>query len=266
MNEKFRNNIEAIRNSYIDTYDGEKIPLSFVADVVSVSGPIQLTVKMYRRKLVVSANVAGRDVGSVVDEIKETICNRMCMLPDDYFINYGGQFESAQTASQMLLITSILAIIIIYIILYQEFKSACPCWLGIDQSAIGNNRRCAGHLGHIKYAEYPGYYWFYHPFWDCHPKWDYYLYRRYQHLRIDGWKILDRDNNTGFIRQVKSNSDDCPCLGTGTYSVGNKWEQARKRNPEPNGHCYFGRIANLNPFKFICYSCCLLYHSKKKIV
>ena len=121
--EPFRNSIEAIRNAYIDTYTGEKIPLRFVADVISSSGPNAINRENVQRKLVVSANVAGRDVGSVVEEIKETI-NKEVRLPKDYFIKYGGQFESAQRASQMLLITSILAIIIIFMILYQEFKSA----------------------------------------------------------------------------------------------------------------------------------------------
>jgi len=121
--DSFRNNIESIQNSYIDTYTGGKVPLSFIADVVSFSGPNAINRENVRRKLVVSANVAGRDVGSVVDEIKETI-NKQVVVPDNYFVHYGGQFESAQRASQMLLLTSILAIIIIYMILFQEFKSA----------------------------------------------------------------------------------------------------------------------------------------------
>lgn len=121
--EPFRNKIEAIQNSYIDTYEGGKIPLRFVADVVSFSGPNAINRENVQRKLVVSANVAGRDVGSVVDEIKETISNNI-VVPDNYYIHYGGQFESAQRASQMLLFTSLLAILIIYVILYQEFKSA----------------------------------------------------------------------------------------------------------------------------------------------
>jgi len=119
----YRDNIDAIRNAYIDTYTGEKIPLSFVTDVVSFSGPNTINRENVQRKLVVSANVAGRDVGSVVDEVRKTVTQQIS-VPDGYFIRYGGQFESAQRASQMLLLTSILAIIIIYVILYQEFKSA----------------------------------------------------------------------------------------------------------------------------------------------
>ncbi|HPE56659.1 MAG TPA: efflux RND transporter permease subunit [Bacteroidales bacterium] len=121
--EVFRDDIDAIRNAYIDTYRGEKIPLSFVADVVSFSGPNTINRENVQRKLVISANVSGRDVGSVVDEVRETI-DQDVTLPENYFIRYGGQFESASKASRLLLFTSILAIIIIYVILYQEFKSA----------------------------------------------------------------------------------------------------------------------------------------------
>ena len=106
----------------IDTYDGNKVPLSFVADVVSVSGPNVINRENVHRKLVVSANVSGNDVGSVVNEIKNQIIQNV-KLPDNYFIKYGGQFESAQTASRLLLLASIVAILVIFIILYQEFKS-----------------------------------------------------------------------------------------------------------------------------------------------
>jgi len=121
-NEASRNSIESIRNSLIDTYDGNKVPLRFVADVVSVSGPNVINRENVRRKLVVSANVAGRDVGSVVHDIRSRI-NQNVVLPENYFIKYGGQFESAQRASQLLLIASVIAILVIFIILYQEFKS-----------------------------------------------------------------------------------------------------------------------------------------------
>ncbi len=120
--EDFRNTINALRNSLIDTYDGNKVPLSFVADVVSVSGPNVINRENVRRKLVVSANVSGRDVGSVVNDIRNQISSNVS-LPENYFIKYGGQFESAQRASQLLLIASVIAILVILLILYQEFKS-----------------------------------------------------------------------------------------------------------------------------------------------
>jgi Cu/Ag efflux pump CusA len=122
FDEQFRNSIEAIRNTLIDTHDGQKIPLQYVADVVSTTGPNTINRENVQRKLVVSANTAGRDLGSVVDEIKETIGQHID-LPEGFRVEYGGQFESAQRASFTLLLTSLLAILVIFVILYQEFKS-----------------------------------------------------------------------------------------------------------------------------------------------
>jgi CzcA family heavy metal efflux pump len=121
-NESHRNSKEAIEDALIDTYDGNHIPLSYVADVVSTSGPNTINRENVQRKLVISANTAGRDLGSVVSEIQSTIESRI-ELPEGYRIQYGGQFKSAQSASLTLLITSLLAILIIFVILYQEFKS-----------------------------------------------------------------------------------------------------------------------------------------------
>ncbi|MGW8316253.1 MAG: efflux RND transporter permease subunit [Bacteroidales bacterium] len=119
----YRNSIEAIRNTLLDTYDGRKIPLRYVADVVSVSGPNRINRENVRRKLVISANTSGRDVGSVVQDIRQTIANEV-ELPEGYRIEYGGQFESASRASSILFITSLMAIIVIFLILFQEFKNA----------------------------------------------------------------------------------------------------------------------------------------------
>ena len=120
--EPFRNSKEAIEDALIDTYDGTRIPLSYVADVVSTSGPNTINRENVQRKLVISANTAGRDLGSVVSEIKSTIESRV-QLPEGYTVQYGGQFESAQKASLTLLIASLLAILVIFVILFQEFKS-----------------------------------------------------------------------------------------------------------------------------------------------
>jgi Cu/Ag efflux pump CusA len=120
--ERFRNSQEAIQNALIDTYDGKRIPLSYVADVISTSGPNTINRENVQRKLVISANTAGRDLGSVVSEVREQI-NTQLNLPDGYRIEFGGQFENARSASLTLLITSMLAILVIFVILYQEFKS-----------------------------------------------------------------------------------------------------------------------------------------------
>ena len=121
-NESHRNSKEALEDALIDTYDGNHIPLSYVADVVSTSGPNTINRENVQRKLVISANTAGRDLGSVVSEIQSTIESQI-KLPEGYRVQYGGQFKSAQNASLTLLITSLLAILVIFVILFQEFKS-----------------------------------------------------------------------------------------------------------------------------------------------
>ena len=111
-----------IKDALIDTHDGKKIALSQVADIVSTSGPNSISRENVKRKLVVSANVSGRDLHSVVEEIKQAV-NENIELPEGYRIEYGGQFESEEKASRMLLLTSIAAIFIIFLLLFQEFKN-----------------------------------------------------------------------------------------------------------------------------------------------
>ena len=116
-----RGSMDNIRNALIDTKNGKKVPLYYVADVVSASGPNTINRENVQRKIVVSANVAGRDLKSVVEDVKNNI-NQNVQLPEGYRVEYGGQFESAEKASQMLLITSLIAILIIFLLLFQEFK------------------------------------------------------------------------------------------------------------------------------------------------
>ncbi|HLN56278.1 MAG TPA: efflux RND transporter permease subunit [Bacteroidales bacterium] len=122
-NDKSRGSIEGIRNTMIDTHDGRKVPLSFVADIESSSGPGEISRENVGRKIVVSVNVAGRDVGSVVKDIKRKI-NEKVHFPTGYHIEYGGQFESAANASRRLIAASIVAIMVIFLILYQEFRDS----------------------------------------------------------------------------------------------------------------------------------------------
>jgi len=120
--EQYRNSARAIENTLIDTWNGVKIPLQYVADIVSVSGPNVINRENVQRKMVVSANVADRDIGSVVNDVKQTL-DASIELPENYRIELGGQFESAQQAQKMLFFSSLLAVLIIFIILYQEFKN-----------------------------------------------------------------------------------------------------------------------------------------------
>lgn len=121
--EKSRNSIDDIRDMLIDTPSGLKIPLRNVADVVSASGPNTINRENVKRKIVISANTDGRDIGSVVDDIRSRISEKV-ELPSGYHIEYGGQFESEQTASRILMIASIISILVIYLLLYMQFRSA----------------------------------------------------------------------------------------------------------------------------------------------
>ncbi len=120
--EPYRNSARAIENTLIDTWDGLKIPLQYVADVVSVSGPNVINRENVQRKMVVSANVADRDIGSVVHDVRQAM-DASISLPESYRIELGGQFESAQQAQKLLFFSSLIAVLIIFIILYQEFKN-----------------------------------------------------------------------------------------------------------------------------------------------
>lgn len=120
FNDENRGKIETIKNVLIDSHKG-KIPLYYVANIVSTSGPSTINRENVQRKIVVSANVAERDLRSVVNEIKDNI-NQNITLPENYRIQYGGQFESEEKASKILFLTSIMSLLIIFLLLYQEFK------------------------------------------------------------------------------------------------------------------------------------------------
>ncbi len=122
LDKDYTDDMEGIRNALIDTHNGKKIPLGQVADIVSAAGPSSISRENVQRKLVVSANVAGRDLRGAVREVREKI-NTTINLPEGYRIEYGGQFESEAKASQTLMITSVFALIIIFLLLFQEFRN-----------------------------------------------------------------------------------------------------------------------------------------------
>ena len=109
-----------VGRSLIDTGNGRKVALQDVADIVSSGGPGSISRENVQRKLVVQANVSGRDVGSAVEEIQRTL-DRQITLPEGYRIEYGGQFESARSARHTLLLTTAIAILVIFLLLYGEF-------------------------------------------------------------------------------------------------------------------------------------------------
>lgn len=121
LNENYTESIDRVRSALIDVGSGRKVPLEEIADIVSVGGPSSISRENVQRKIVVSANTSGRDLKSVVNDIRQNIEENI-VLPEGYRIEYGGQFETAANATRTLLIASLLAVCVIFLLLYGEFK------------------------------------------------------------------------------------------------------------------------------------------------
>ncbi len=119
--ENSRGSVERVRELMIDDAHGNKIPLEQVAEVKSSMGPNTINRENVRRKIVISANTSGRDLRSVVNDIQARVEEHIT-LPEGYHVEYGGQFESEQTASRILLLASIMSIVVIFLLLYLQFR------------------------------------------------------------------------------------------------------------------------------------------------
>ena len=122
VNDDARSSIERISDLTIDTGDGKKVPLSYVADIKSAAGPNTINRENVSRKLVVSCNATGGELAKAVGAIREKIAENI-ELPEGYHIEYGGQFESEERASKTIALVSIFSIFIIFMLLYGEFKN-----------------------------------------------------------------------------------------------------------------------------------------------
>lgn len=117
-----RATIENIKGIFVDGANGVKVPFEQIATIQIADGPNTINRENVERKIVISANASGRDVGSVVKDIQD-IVEAEITLPEDYRIEYGGQFESERAASKILLISSIFSILVIFMLLYNQFKN-----------------------------------------------------------------------------------------------------------------------------------------------
>ncbi len=123
FNEANRDNIERIRNALFDTPLGAKLPLSQLAEVYYEKGPNTISRENVQRKIVVQANVSGRDLRSVVEEAQAQIAENVD-LPQGYYVEFGGQFESEAAATRLITLLSIVSILAIFLILYGQFNAA----------------------------------------------------------------------------------------------------------------------------------------------
>ena len=126
LNRDYTESIDGVRRALIDTEKG-KIPIEEVADIVSAGGPGSISRENVQRKVVVSANVAGRDLRGVVTDIRR-IVEEQIELPEDYHVEYGGQFENEEAASRTLLIASLFAIMVVYLLLYTTRSRPSSSW------------------------------------------------------------------------------------------------------------------------------------------
>lgn len=116
-----RATMEQIGNLLIDGMGGIKVPLSYVAKIESTAGPNTISRENVKRKIVISANTTGGDLGGVVAGIQKRVKENI-EFPEGYYVEYGGQFESQQSASRTLLFTSLIALFVIFMLLFMEFK------------------------------------------------------------------------------------------------------------------------------------------------
>ena len=119
--EPFRDDLDAVRRSLVDTPIGVRVPLEMVMDIQVARGPNYISRENVQRKIVVQANVQDRDLGSVIDDIRAEIA--AVELPESYYIQFGGQFESEQQARKIITGLSLLSILLIFLALYIEFKN-----------------------------------------------------------------------------------------------------------------------------------------------
>ncbi|CAA9380041.1 MAG: Cobalt-zinc-cadmium resistance protein CzcA; Cation efflux system protein CusA [uncultured Pyrinomonadaceae bacterium] len=134
-----RNSLDALRNTTIDTPQGTQIPISAVADIEQIPGPNQILRENTKRRIVVSANTGGRDLGSVVQDMQQRV-NAQVNLPPGYFVEFGGQFQASQEATKTLSVLTIFSLAAIFFLLIKalgDWRSALQVMINIPLALIG---------------------------------------------------------------------------------------------------------------------------------
>ena len=140
LDSSYRSSLDDVANLFVPAPDGNQIPLSQIATVSFKEGPVQISREDGKRRVVVGFNVRGRDVESVVKEIKAKLAQPQYKLPTGYYFTFGGTFENLKEASGRLKIAVPVALLLIFVLLYFTFKSvsqAALIFTAIPMSAIG---------------------------------------------------------------------------------------------------------------------------------
>jgi len=139
LNDEYRGDEQTLADMLIDTPTGAKVPLRAVADVIAGAGPNQVLRENGQRRIVIQANVAGRDLGGTIADLQAVVGARV-QLPTGYFITYGGQFEAQQQATRVIGLLSMVSLLLMYVILYNHFRShriVLCILMNIPQAAVG---------------------------------------------------------------------------------------------------------------------------------
>ena len=240
--EENRSTMEHIRNLMIDDAQGNKVPLSYVADIRSSMGPNTINRENVKRKIVISANASGRDMRSVVNDIRSRIDEKV-KLPEGYHIEYGGQFESEESASRVLLLTSFISIVVIFLLLYFQFRNAAQSGvilLNLPLALIGGVFALLLTTGEISIPAIIGFISLFG------------IATRNGMLLISTTtRCAKKDCRCGkasctVARPVKPHPDDRTFVGSCPYSVGPSGGPSGQRNPESDGQGDIGRPADLH--------------------
>jgi len=139
FDDQSRGNLDALRSATVDTPQGTQIPVSAVADIERIPGPNQVLRENTQRRIVVSSNTAGRDLGSIVKDMQQRI-KAQVQLPEGYFIEYGGQFEAQQEATKRLSVLTMFSLVAIFFLLLKalgDWRSALQVMVNIPLALIG---------------------------------------------------------------------------------------------------------------------------------
>ena len=134
-----RNNLDVLRSATVDTPQGTQIPVSAVADIENLPGPNQILRENTKRRIVISANTSGRDLGSVVQDMQERVAAQVT-LPQGYFVEFGGQFQASQEATRTLSVLTIFSLVAIFFLLIKalgDWRSALQVMINIPLALIG---------------------------------------------------------------------------------------------------------------------------------